>query len=90
MPTTLIKNAAWVVAWDEAASRHAYRRGVDIAFADDRIVFVGKEFAGAADRVIDGGGRDGHAGPRSTSTRTRTTSRSIAASARSTASPACT
>jgi 5-methylthioadenosine/S-adenosylhomocysteine deaminase len=56
MPTILIKNAAWAVVWDETAKRHAYRRGVDIAFADDRIVFVGKEFAGAADRVIDGGG----------------------------------
>ncbi len=56
MPTTLIKNAAWAVAWDETAKHHAYRRGVDVAFADDRIVFVGKGFAGAADRVIDGGG----------------------------------
>ena len=56
MPTILIKNAAWAVVWDETAKRHAYRRGVDIAFADDRIVFVGKGFAGAADRVIDGGG----------------------------------
>ncbi len=56
MPTTVIKDAAWVIAWDEAARRHAYRRGVDVAFTDDRIVFLGKGFVGAADHVIDGGG----------------------------------
>jgi 5-methylthioadenosine/S-adenosylhomocysteine deaminase len=52
--TVVIKNADWVVAWDEAAARHVYRRGVDIAFAADRISFVGRNYTGAADRVIDG------------------------------------
>jgi 5-methylthioadenosine/S-adenosylhomocysteine deaminase len=56
MPTTLIMNAAWVIAWDETAGRQSYRRNVDLAFTDDRIVHLGKGFAGQADRVIDGAG----------------------------------
>lgn len=54
MSTTVIRNAAWVIAWDEARGCHAYRRDVDVAFADDRLVHVGRDYAGAADRVIDG------------------------------------
>jgi len=54
MSTTVIKNAAWVIAWDEASGRHVYRRGVDVAFADDRISFVGLGFAEPADVMIDG------------------------------------
>ncbi len=57
MTTTLIKNADWVVAWDETARRHVYRRGIDIAFADDRIVFVGRDYPAPADRVVDGADR---------------------------------
>jgi len=57
MPTTVIRNAAWVIAWDEGLGRHAYRRGVDLAFSDDRIIFLGRDFAGPADRVIDGNAR---------------------------------
>jgi 5-methylthioadenosine/S-adenosylhomocysteine deaminase len=56
MPTTVIRNADWVVAWDEAASRHVYRHGVDLAFADDRIAFVGHGYGGPAGRTIDGAG----------------------------------
>ena len=55
MPTTVIKNAAWVIAWDEAAGRHTYRRDVDVAFADDRITHIGRDYAGPADRVVEGG-----------------------------------
>src|ERR1044071_7318922 len=57
MTTTVIKNAAWVVAWDEAKGRHHYRRDVDLAFVDDRITFIGRDFAGPAARVIDGNRR---------------------------------
>ena len=57
MPTTLIKNAAWVVAWDDTSGHHAYRRDIDVAFKDDRITYIGPSFAGHADRVIDGGQR---------------------------------
>src|SRR5579884_2255158 len=55
MPTTVIKNAAWVVAWDAGAGSHVYRRDVDVAF-DDRILFIGRGFAGAAERVVAGEG----------------------------------
>src|SRR5438477_5617585 len=54
MSMTVIKNAAWIIAWEEAGARHVYRRGVDIAFADDRISFVGRGFTGPADVTIDG------------------------------------
>jgi 5-methylthioadenosine/S-adenosylhomocysteine deaminase len=57
MTTTVIKNAAWVIAWDGGIGRHVYRRDVDLAFTDDRIAFLGRDFAGAADRVIDGSAR---------------------------------
>jgi 5-methylthioadenosine/S-adenosylhomocysteine deaminase len=57
MPTTVIKNAAWVIAWDEAAGRHTYRRDVDVAFADDRITHVGADYAGTAERTVDGSAR---------------------------------
>ena len=57
MPTTLIRNAAWVVAWDAGRGRHAYRRDVDLAFAGDRIVHVGPGYAGTAETVIDGANR---------------------------------
>ena len=57
MSTTLIRNAAWVIAWDEQRQRHAYRRDVDLAFSDNHIAFIGKDFAGAAERVIDGSAR---------------------------------
>lgn len=54
LPTTVIKDADWLVAWDEAALRHVYRRGVDLAFAEDRIVFVGRNYPDPAGRVICG------------------------------------
>ena len=54
MTTTVIRNADWVIAWDEAAGQHVYRRGIDVVFVDDTISFVGAKYAGAADRVIDG------------------------------------
>jgi 5-methylthioadenosine/S-adenosylhomocysteine deaminase len=55
--TTLIRNADWVIAWDEIAGRHIYRRNLDIAFANGTIVFIGRNYTGVADRIIDGGDR---------------------------------
>jgi len=52
--TTWIKNAAWVVAWDAAAGRHAYLRDGDVVFRGGGIEFVGRDWQGHADRVIDG------------------------------------
>jgi 5-methylthioadenosine/S-adenosylhomocysteine deaminase len=57
MTTTVIKNAAWVIAWDEGQGHQVYRRGIDLAFEGDRIVHLGRDFAGVADRVIDGSTR---------------------------------
>ncbi|MFN4089820.1 MAG: amidohydrolase family protein, partial [Alphaproteobacteria bacterium] len=55
MPHTVcIRDAAWVAAWDPAASRHVYRRGIDVAFSDGRLAHVGPAYAGPADRTIDG------------------------------------
>ena len=54
MSTTVIKNADWVIAWDEGAGRHVYRRGADVAFADDMIIFVGRNYPAIPERVIDG------------------------------------
>ena len=57
MTTTVIRNADWAIAWDEVAGRHVYRRNIDIAFTCGTIVFVGPNYPGAADRVIDGSDR---------------------------------
>lgn len=57
MTTTLIKNAEWIVAWNTATSRHEYLASADLAFDGDRIVHVGRDYRGAADREIDGSGR---------------------------------
>ena len=54
MATTVIKNADWIISWDEGVGHHSYRRNTDIAFADNKIVFVGRDYSGAADRVVDG------------------------------------
>lgn len=52
--TTLIKNAAWVVAWDEKCRAHRYVKDADVAFTGNKIAFVGPGFAGHADETIDG------------------------------------
>jgi 5-methylthioadenosine/S-adenosylhomocysteine deaminase len=54
MGTTLIRNAAWVVAWDAQAACHRYLRDGDVAFAEDEILFVGKAYQGHADTIVDG------------------------------------
>ena len=53
--TTVIRDAAWLVAWDAAEGRQVYRQGADLAFAEDRIVHVGPGYDGPAAREIDGG-----------------------------------
>ena len=52
--TTVIRNAAWAVAWDESAKRHVYLRDADVAFQGSTISFVGPNYAGPAEREIDG------------------------------------
>jgi 5-methylthioadenosine/S-adenosylhomocysteine deaminase len=52
-PTTVFRNAAWVVAWDEARAAHVYRCGIDVAIRGTEIVFLGKDFADVADVEVD-------------------------------------
>ncbi len=54
MSTTCIRKAAWVAAWDATAQRHVYRRDIDVAWQDDRLVHVGPQYAGPAETEIDG------------------------------------
>jgi 5-methylthioadenosine/S-adenosylhomocysteine deaminase len=51
---TLIKRADWAIAWDRATSQHVYQRGIDVAFTEDRILYVGPDFTGTADQIFDG------------------------------------
>jgi 5-methylthioadenosine/S-adenosylhomocysteine deaminase len=53
MPTTVFRNCAWVVAWDNARAAHIYRRNIDMAIRDSEIVFVDRDYAGAADAEVD-------------------------------------
>jgi cytosine/adenosine deaminase-related metal-dependent hydrolase len=57
--TTVIRNAAWLVAWNEATGGHEYRRDCDLAFRGNSIVHVGSGcggpgYEGPADEVIAG------------------------------------
>ncbi|MEQ8344172.1 MAG: amidohydrolase family protein [Sneathiellaceae bacterium] len=54
MQTTIVKNAAWIVAWDDAANEHVYLTDTDLVFAGDRITHVGAGHDGKADVTIDG------------------------------------
>jgi 5-methylthioadenosine/S-adenosylhomocysteine deaminase len=51
--TTIFRNVAWVVAWDEARAAHVYRCGIDVAIKGADIAFIGKRFADPADVEID-------------------------------------
>jgi hypothetical protein len=42
-----IRNAAWLVAWDEVTQSHVYRRDLDLTIERDRIAAIGS--AGPAD-----------------------------------------
>jgi cytosine/adenosine deaminase-related metal-dependent hydrolase len=57
-PRQIIRNAAWVVARDEAVQSHVYRRDVDLTVEGDTIAAIGSaEPADRADAVeIDGRG----------------------------------
>jgi 5-methylthioadenosine/S-adenosylhomocysteine deaminase len=57
-PRTIVRNAAWIVAWDEAAQTHVYRRDTDLTIAGETIAAVGPAPAtGDGDGVeIDGRG----------------------------------
>jgi len=52
----VIKNASWVVAWDDEAGSHHYLKNADVVFQGGRMTQVGGSFDGAADTVIHGEG----------------------------------
>jgi len=56
MTTTLIRNADFVIAWDDGTKSHTYMPGADVAFEDGVIRFVGRNYDGVADTIIDGSG----------------------------------
>jgi cytosine/adenosine deaminase-related metal-dependent hydrolase len=52
--TTLIKNIAWAILWDETTDQHVYARNIDIAIRGDLIIFLGSKYTGEVDETIDG------------------------------------
>ena len=54
MTTTVIKDAAWVVAYDAETGGHGYLRDADVAFAGNEVTFVGRDCDARADTVVDG------------------------------------
>ncbi len=53
-PVTVIRKAAWVIAWDADASRHVYRQDADVAFSPSGIIHVGSRYEGPVDQEIAG------------------------------------
>jgi 5-methylthioadenosine/S-adenosylhomocysteine deaminase len=54
MPITVIRNCAWIVAYDEASAGHVYLKGGDVAYDGGRLIHVGGAYAGPAETTIDG------------------------------------
>ena len=58
--TTVIRNAAWLVAWDGSAAGdsggHRYMKNADLAFRGETIVHLGAGYDGPAAREVDGAG----------------------------------
>ena len=52
MTTTLIRNAAYVIAWDAGTKSHVYMPDADVAFDGGALTFVGRNYTGAADTTI--------------------------------------
>ncbi|MDA1101877.1 MAG: amidohydrolase family protein [Proteobacteria bacterium] len=52
--TTVIRQAGWVVAWDQAKARHHYLRDADVAFRGSDIIQVGGAYEGEAAQEISG------------------------------------
>jgi 5-methylthioadenosine/S-adenosylhomocysteine deaminase len=52
--TTVVRNAAWVIAWDDDTSQHVYMQDSDVAFSKAEILYVGPSYQGDADNEIAG------------------------------------
>ena len=55
--TTVIRKAAWVIAWDEDKNTHTYLKNADLVFCGSRITFIGHDYSGPCDHEIPGKGR---------------------------------
>ena len=55
--TTVIRKAAWIIAWDEDTNTHTYLKNADLVFCGSRITFVGRDYPGSFDHEIPGKGR---------------------------------
>ncbi|MEM7747332.1 MAG: amidohydrolase family protein [Pseudomonadota bacterium] len=53
MTTTVFRKADWVVAFNETEQRHSYLRDVDLVIDDDKITFLGKDYAAGFDTEVD-------------------------------------
>ncbi len=53
---TRIKEADWIIAWDDQADRHIFLRHADVVFTGNSITHVGADYDGDADIEIDGRG----------------------------------
>lgn len=53
-PRTLIRNGAWVIAWDETSGSHQYLNDCDVVLDGGTIDHIGSGHAGPYDREIDG------------------------------------
>ena len=56
MTITCFQNVDWIVAWDDKRKYHRYLKNGDLAFEDNAITFVGRDYAGPRDIMIDGSG----------------------------------
>ncbi len=55
-PVTCIRDCAWIIEWDSAASRHRYANGRDVVFAGDTIIHVGSRYSGPVEVEVSGRG----------------------------------
>ncbi len=51
---TVVRNADWIVAWDDKAERHVYLRDADVAFRGGELISVGGKYDGETAHEIDG------------------------------------
>ena len=54
--TTCIRDADWVIAWDEMNQRHTYLRHADVVFEGNTIRFVGQGYKQPVDNEVNGSG----------------------------------
>jgi len=52
-----IRNADWVIAWDERIQNHCYLRQADVVFQGANILFIGRQYKGPTDIELNGAKR---------------------------------